>query len=171
MRSVLLGAMLSLMAAFTHAEGEQDFFSNIDATIEIGDRSARSASEGRKSNLTDSSQVNDRVATDRYLRLLARLYIYAYFCDQGNAQGYSTAVSRIYQTTGHIQKEAGRHFRGRPGIENRLDEYRNQEMARFAREGGAALCQGTHLRRFHEIVGMDADGIVKYITARPAHLF
>lgn len=126
------------------------FFANLDSTI-----------------LTQSSNSfkGKLLATERYLRLLARLSIFGLHCDEGNRMGYSTRVSVLQRGSVRLEKWANEIF-GSKGAYNRFEKYRNQESLRYVQSDRASTCKLSEAH-FHFFTGMDPKDLRIYLSNPP----
>jgi hypothetical protein len=106
------------------SQAEASYFAGVDATL----ASAASASSARG------------LTVHRYYRLMARLSVFALYCDPGNRKGYATRFSRVWQASGRMQAEATRILGGQVAAYNIFEDMRNEESLRLARASLAELC-------------------------------
>lgn len=121
---VLLIIMIPVSFALA-AEAEKTFFSNLDSTIQ--------SQQG-------DTPGNRKMIVERYLRLLARLDIFGFYCDHKNRMGYSTRVAALQRGSVRLEKWAEEIF-GFIGAYNRFEKYRSQESLRYVKGDRARTCE------------------------------
>lgn len=93
---------------------------------------------------------------DRYLRLMAKLSVYAIYCDLRNEAGYNTYVSKLRKRCSGIDQSADRAF-GQTAAYNRFERARNDESLIFSRDS-QNLCNA-NFSEFSKLVQMNATQI------------
>ena len=99
--------LLTLVFASSVAQAH-DYFSDVDRTIE-------------SESLTKLALVSER-----YYRVIARLSVYALYCDAANKLGYSARFHDTWVATADLQKEAEAAFGGFKTAYNKLEAERNE---------------------------------------------
>lgn len=100
-----------------------------------------------------STSTGRRLVVERYYRLLARLSVFALYCDEGNKRGLSTNVSRFRERTTALFKEGEKIFGGAKNAYNKFERQRNEESLRFVRSDQELTCSagvsafGVHVAR------------------------
>jgi hypothetical protein len=107
------------------ADEEKTFFSNLDSTIQ--------SQQG-------DTPVDKNLIVERYLKLLARLDIFGFYCDPNNRMGYSTRVAVLQRGSVRLEKWTEEIF-GSIGGYNRFEKYRSQESLRYVQSQRALTCQ------------------------------
>jgi hypothetical protein len=107
------------------AEAEKTFFANLDSTIQ---------------SQRDNTLGNKKVIVERYLRLLARLDIFGFYCDYKNRMGYSTRVAVLQRGSVRLEKWTKEIF-GFIGAYNRFERYRSQESLRYVKSERVRTCE------------------------------
>ena len=111
---VLLIIIIPVRFSFAVDE-EKTFLSNLDSIIQ----SQRGNTPGKK-----------KLIVERYLRLLARLDIFGFYCDHNNKIGYSTRVAVLQRGSVRLERWTEELF-GFIGAYNRFEKYRTQESLRY----------------------------------------
>lgn len=126
MKTIALALLLSLAPGASAAS--DDFFAGVDRTIAKADTIS-----------------NETLALERYYRLMARLSIYALYCDFDNVLGYSTEFHHTWTETESLQKQAEKAFGGFKAAYNKIEKYRNEESLRFIqRPHRATVCSASY---------------------------
>ena len=150
-RKCLLGILVwGLFAVSSAAHTQGGFFEGIDASLESG----------------PTSSVR-RLTVERYYRLMARISVFALYCDPGNRQGYSTRFSRIWQASDRMQSEAARVLGGQVAAYDLFEGLRNEESLRMARADVPTVCASDN-ETFANWVSLSAAQIENHcrVTAR-----
>lgn len=133
-----------------HAWGQKKtFFSDVDKTIRPRD-----------------PKVGPRIIADRYFRLMARINVWALYCDPGNKMGYSTRASHLQRSAVRLEKLATRVFGGDVPAYNRFERYRNEESLRFIRSDRNVTCPGSE-PAFLEFTDMKPTDLEGYVSQEP----
>lgn len=120
----LLIIIIPVRYSFAVGEGKT-FFSDLDSAI-----------QSQRVNASDKKKL----IVERYLRLLARLDIIGFYCDEKNRMGYSTRVAALQRGSIRLEKWAKEIF-GSMGAYNRFEKYRNQESARYVKGERVRTCE------------------------------
>ncbi len=124
-----------------------DFFSGVDKAI-------------------SSSAKGDRLTSERFYVVMARLSVYAMICDFKNELGYSARVSKLWNASTALQKTAEKTYGGEKAAYNRLEKQRNIESNRLSFESGpnaCALAQST----FMDLSGQSAQQLSILVQTTP----
>ena len=121
---VLLIIMIPVRFSFAADEGKT-FFANLDSTI-----------QGQRENIPAKKSL----IVERYLRLLARLDIFGFYCDPNNRMGYSTRVAVLQRGSVRLEKWTEEIF-GSIGAYNRFEKYRSQESLRYVQGARGRTCE------------------------------
>jgi hypothetical protein len=121
---VLLIIVIPVRSSFA-ADEEKTFFANVDSTIQ----SQQGNTPGKR-----------KLIVERYLRLLARLDIFGFYCDPNNKMGYSTRVAVLQRDSVRLEKWTKETF-GNIGAYNRFEKYRSQESLRYVQGQRARTCE------------------------------
>jgi hypothetical protein len=114
-----------------------DFFAEIDSRIK------------------DVQKISDqRLVSERYYRLSARLSVYALYCDFKNELGYSLAFHHLWTRTADMQTQAEKTFGGFQSAYNKLEGQRNEESLRYVQMGNG-VCLPSY-PTFQRYVAMSA---------------
>ena len=90
MKHLLVLLIIVIPVRFSFAlDKEKTFFSNLDSTI-----------QSQKGNTLSKRKL----IVERYLRLLARLDIFGFYCDHNNRIGYSTRVAVLQRGSVRLEK-------------------------------------------------------------------
>ena len=133
---VLLIIIIPAGVAFATGE-EKTFFSSLDSAIQ-----SQPGSNLSKKNLI----------VERYLRLLARLDIIGFYCDEGNRMGYSTRVAVLQRGSVRLEKWTEEIF-GSIGAYNMFEKYRSQESLRYVQSDRVRTCELSEVQ-FHFFTDM-----------------
>lgn len=128
---------------------KKTFFSEIDKTIQVTNR-----------------KIGPRIKADRYFRLMARINVWALYCDPGNKIGYSTRASVLQRSCTKLERLAERVFGGEVPAYNRFERYRNEESLRFIRSDRQEVCYGSY-PAFMNFTDMKSSGIEAYVSREP----
>jgi hypothetical protein len=107
------------------ADEEKTFFSNLDSAIQ--------SQQG-------DTPVDKNLIVERYLKLLARLDIFGFYCDPNNRMGYSTRVAVLQRGSVRLEKWTEEIF-GSIGAYNRFEKYRSQESLRYVQSERGRTCE------------------------------
>ena len=133
---VLLIIIIPAGVAFATGE-EKTFFSSLDSAI-----------QGQPgSNLSKKNLI-----VERYLRLLARLDIIGFYCDEGNRMGFSTRVAVLQRGSVRLEKWTAEIF-GITGAYNMFEKYRSQESLRYVQSDRVRTCELSEVQ-FHFFTDM-----------------
>jgi hypothetical protein len=136
---------------FSFALNEPEtFFSGLDSTI-----------ESQKGN----APVKKKLIVERYLRLLARLDIFGFYCDPNNRTGYSTRVAVLQRGSVRLEKWTEEIF-GSKGAYNRFEKYRSQESLRYVKSERARTCLLSE-GQFRFFTDMDPKDFRVYLSDPP----
>jgi hypothetical protein len=102
---------------------------------------------------------------ERYLRLLARLDIFGFYCDPSNKMGYSTRVAVLQRASVRLEKWTEETF-GSIGAYNRFEKYRSQESLRYLQSERARTCKLSETQ-FLFYTGMDPKDFRVYLSGPP----
>jgi len=153
-RNSFTGLIVACLITFTSTAQAQDgFFSGIDASLDSpGDSSFGSSAR--------------RLTVVRYYRLMARVSVFALYCDPGNRRGYATQFSRVWQASGRMQAEATRVLGGQVAAYNVFEDMRNEESLRLARANLRVVCAQDD-QVFKQWVGSTAARIENHCRVTP----
>jgi hypothetical protein len=151
MAYLLVLLIIIIPAGFAFATGEEKtFFSSLDSAIQ-----SQPGSNLSKKNLI----------VDRYLRLLARLDIFGFYCDEGNRMGYSTRVAVLQRGSVRLEKWTEEIF-GSIGAYNMFEKYRSQESLRYVQSDRARTCKLSEVQ-FHFFTDMTPKDFRIYLSGPP----
>jgi hypothetical protein len=132
------------------ADEEKIFFSNLDSTI-----------QSQRGN----TPLKKKLIVERYLRLLARLSIFGFYCDHNNRMGYSTRVSVLQRGSVRLEKWTEEIF-GRIGAYNKFEKYRSQESLRYVQSERVRTCELSEAQ-FLFFTGMPPKDFRIYLSGPP----
>jgi hypothetical protein len=151
MAYLLVLLIIIIPAGFAFATGdEKTFFSGLDSAIQ-----SQPGSNLSKKNLI----------VDRYLRLLARLDIFGFYCDKGNRMGYSTRVAVLQRGSVRLEKWTEEIF-GSIGAYNMFEKYRSQESLRYVQSDRVRTCKLSEVQ-FHFFTDMTPKDFRIYLSGPP----
>jgi hypothetical protein len=146
---VLLVIIIPVRFSFAMSE-EKTFFSNLDSTIQ---------------SKIGNDQSKKGLIVERYLRLLARLDIIGFYCDEGNRIGYSTRVAVLQRGSVRLEKWTEEIF-GSIGAYNRFEKYRSQESLRYVQSDRVRTCKLSDTQ-FHFFTNMAPKDFRIYLSGPP----
>ena len=109
-----------------------------------------------------------RLTLERYYRLMARLSVYALYCDFKNELGYSTRFHELWVKTEGLQAEGEETFGGMMKAYNKLERYRNEESLRYLK-AGSGICRPS-FPTFKRYVAMSAGQFRVTLSTAPGDL-
>jgi hypothetical protein len=141
MRFFIFLVVVSLSALAKNPKAfSKNFFEKFDELIEIQD---------------SQYSTSNKVFLDRYLKLYAKLSVYALICDRGNKIGYSNDASLFGQATKNFFKEIEKAH-GVAKTEDRFEELRNKYSREiYSSENQHELCEQSY-ESFKTLVAMNA---------------
>jgi hypothetical protein len=146
---VLLLVIMPVRFAFAD-DDKRTFFSSLDSTVQ--------SRPGKASG-------NKKLIVERYLRLLARLDIFGFYCDPNNRMGYSTRVADLQRGSVRLERWTEETF-GSKGAYNRFEQYRSQESLRYVQGDRARTCE-LGKAQFLSFTGMDPKDFRVYLSGPP----
>ena len=145
----LLIIIIPIRFSFALSE-EKTFFSSLDSTIQ---------------SQLESNSSKKNLVVERYLRLLARLDIFGFYCDEGNRIGYSTRVAVLQRGSVRLEKWTEEIF-GSIGAYNVFEKYRGQESLRYVQSDRVRTCE-TSETQFHFFTDMTPRDFRIYLSSPP----
>lgn len=126
-RTLFLSTAAVTLLTSTVSIASQDFLANVDARIK-----------------TESVSQN-RLVSERFFRLMARLSVYALYCDAANTLKYSQRFHDVYVSCMDLQAQAEETFGGFKAAYNKFEKQRNEESLRFIQSADrAAVCSASY---------------------------
>ena len=112
-----------------------------------------------------ANQGNQMVA-ERFYVLMARLSVFALICDPKNERKDSTTVSKLWNASTEMQKNASDVFGGDIPSYNRFEKQRNIESRRLSFESGPTACADSR-QDFVRLAGLSANSLSQLVSTTP----
>lgn len=128
---------------------------------------AQPASTQFLSNIDQEASLTtgDQLAAERFYVLMARLSVFALVCDSKNERKDSTKVSRLWNASTEMQKNAETVFGGNVPAYNRFEKQRNIESLRISKSD-PTTCRNSQ-SAFETLVGLSASDLAQLIRSTP----